>query len=276
MTRRSLFIPNVIPEAAAGYLAARFDLHYRNNELPPTTRGIIGTNTPGVLTETTADFAFALLMAAARRVAEADAHVKQRKWENWTPNLLLGQDIYGAMLGIIGMGKIGSAVARRASGFAMKTLYFNRRRNLEVERELGVQYAPTLQELLSASDFIVILTPLSLLTKKLIGDREFALMKPSAILINAARGPIVDEGALIRAIEQGTIAGAAVDVYEHEPTPSTNPLLQLPTVVTTPHIGSATHKTRQKMAMLAAENLTAALTGVFPPNIVNPEVWDSA
>jgi D-3-phosphoglycerate dehydrogenase len=240
------------------------------NEL--TARGIMATNTPDVLTETTADLTFALLMAAARRIPEADHFVKSGRWNTWLPSLMLGKDVYGAVIGIVGMGRIGEAVARRAKGFDMRILYHNRSRKPEAERALGAEYC-SLDDLLRRSDFVVVLTPLTAETAGLISERELALMKPDAILVNASRGPVVDEQALIRALAERRIAGAALDVFEREPTPKDNPLLSFPHVVTTPHIGSATRETREKMALKAARNMLAGLFGEKPENLLNPSVY---
>jgi len=235
-------------------------------------RGIAATNTPGVVTEATADLTFAILMAAARRIVEADNDVKQGRWDHWYPSLLVGKDIHRSTLGIIGMGRIGQAVAKRARGFEMRVLYFNRTRNPEAEATLGVEFVP-LDELLAASDFIVVLTPLTDATRHFIGEREFARMKTSATFINASRGAVVDEMALIRALQTGQIASAALDVYEREPVDKTNPLLMMSNVVTLPHIGTATSETRRMMAETAVKNLVDALYGRRPEHLLNPQVW---
>lgn len=236
-----------------------------------TSRNILVTNTPDVLTETTADLTFALLMAAARRITEAERFLREGKWKTWSPMLLAGQDVYGATLGIIGLGRIGSAVARRARGFEMRVLYHSTHRNEQAEREIGVQYA-CLDELLIKSDFVVIMTPLTSQTRNLIGARELALMKPTAVLINAARGGIVDEQALYDALKNGKIWAAGLDVFEQEPVPTDHPLLSLPNVTALPHIGSASIHTRIRMAELAAENLLDGLAGRVPKCLVNQEV----
>lgn len=230
-------------------------------------RGIIVTNTPGVLNETTADLTFALMMATARRLVESAEFVKQGKWKTWSPMLLTGPDIYGATLGVIGMGRIGEAVVRRAKGFAMNILYYNRNRKPEAEQELGIKYA-LMDDLLQKSDFVVVLTPLTPETRHLIGPRELSMMKPSAVLINTSRGPVVDEQALYDALRQKTIWAAGLDVFEQEPIGPDHPLLQLDNLVALPHIGSASIATRRKMAVMAAENLVAALTGKEPANRV--------
>jgi len=237
-----------------------------------TKRGIQVGNTPGVLTETTADIAFALLMATARRVVEADRHVRKGQWKTWGPMILLGQDIHHATLGIIGLGRIGIEVAKRARGFNMNVLYHDVVRNEEAERQLGVKYISELNELLSTSDFISVHVPLLPGTHHLIGASEFALMKPTAVFINTSRGPVVDQMALYEALRSGKIFAAGIDVTEVEPISTDDPLLTLENVVITPHIASASVHTRKNMAMMAAENLIAGLRGEVLPNCVNPEV----
>lgn len=236
-----------------------------------TARGIMVTNTPGVLTETTADLAWALLLAAARRLGEGERIVRSGRWQSWAPNFMVGQDVYGATLGIVGLGRIGRAVAARARGFNMQILYYGRNQQPEVERQLGAEYC-SLEALLGKSDFVVITVPLTADTRGLIGKRELGLMKPTAVLVNVARGPVVDQAALIEALQKQTIWAAGLDVYEEEPLPSSSPLTQLENVVLLPHIGSATVATRTKMAVTAAENLLAGLQGQRPANLVNPEV----
>jgi glyoxylate reductase len=236
-----------------------------------TRRGIIVGNTPGVLTDTTADFAFALMMAAARRVAEGDKLVRAGKWKTWGPMILLGQDINGATLGIIGLGRIGAGMARRSKGFGMKLLYYDVVRQKQIEDELGVQYVE-LDRLLAESDFITIHTNLTPETHHLMDARRLGRMKKTSILINTARGPIVDNMALYEALRNGTIAFAALDVTEPEPLPPDHPLLTLDNVIVTPHIASASVATRTKMALMAADNLIAGLKGEMPPTPVNPEV----
>ena len=238
-----------------------------------TKRGIQVGNTPGVLTETTADIAFALLMATARRVVEADRHVRKGQWKTWGPMILLGQDIHHATLGIIGLGRIGIEVAKRARGFNMNVLYHDIVRNSEeTERQLGVKYISELTELLSTSDFISVHVPLLPGTHHLIGASEFALMKPRAVFINTSRGQVVDQKALYEALRSGKIFAAGMDVTEVEPISTDDPLLTLENVVITPHIASASVHTRKNMAMMAAENLIAGLRGEVLPNCVNPEV----
>ena len=238
-----------------------------------TKRGIQVGNTPGVLTETTADIAFALLMATARRVVEADRHVRKGQWKTWGPMILLGQDIHHATLGIIGLGRIGIEVAKRARGFNMNVLYHDIVRNSEeTERQLGVKYISELNELLSTSDFISVHVPLLPGTHHLIGASEFALMKPTAVFINTSRGQVVDQKALYEALRSGKIFAAGIDVTAVEPISTDDPLLTLENVVITPHIASASVHTRKNMAMMAAENLLAGLRGEVLPNCVNPEV----
>ncbi|OFX29078.1 MAG: D-glycerate dehydrogenase [Armatimonadetes bacterium RBG_16_67_12] len=238
-----------------------------------TARGVVVTNTPGVLTETTADFAFTLLMATARRVVEADRYSREGKWQSWMPMLFLGQDVHHATLGLVGLGRIGAAMARRARGFDMTVLYHDVVRREDLERELGLQYT-ALDDLLRRSDFVSVHTPLTAQTRHLIGAAQFRQMKETAILINSARGPIVDQNALVEALRARTIAGAGLDVFEVEPIPAGHPLLKLENVVVAPHIASASVVTRTKMALMAAENLVATLGGRRPPNFVNPEVWE--
>lgn len=237
-----------------------------------TKRGIYVTNTPGVLTETTADFAWALLMAVARRVVEADKYVRAGDWKvGWHPNMLLGRDVYGETIGIVGAGRIGCAVARRARGFDMKILYYDVVPRPDLEKELGARRMD-LDELLEESDFVSVHVPLMKATHHLINADKLKLMKETAYIINNSRGPVIDEKALYRALKEGTIAGAAIDVFEQEPTPKDNPLLELENVIVTPHISSSSHKTRSKMAEMVAENLVAFFEGRNPPNLVNPEV----
>jgi len=237
-----------------------------------TKRGIPVGNTPGVLTETTADFAFALLMTAARRVVDGHEYVRAGKWKTWGPMLLLGQDIHGATLGLIGFGRIGRAVARRARGFGMRILFYDSAPCMQEAAELGAECCD-LDTVLRESDFVSLHTPLSRETHHLMGDREFDLMKPAAILLNTSRGPVVDPQALYRALVAGKIGGAALDVTEPEPIPLDDALLAAPNCLIVPHIASASVKTRGKMAEMAAENLLAGLRGARLPNCVNPEVY---
>jgi lactate dehydrogenase-like 2-hydroxyacid dehydrogenase len=256
----------VIAVAAAG--------HNLIDVAAATGRGIAVTNAPGVLAETTADLAWALMLAVARRLPEGDRLVRAGQWSGVHWSLMMGSDVHGATLGIIGLGRIGQAVARRAQGFGMRVLYHKRTRDPEAERALGVQYRSK-RDLLREGDFVVLTVPLSPETRHLVGAPELALMKPTAFLVNIARGAVVDEGALVDALRTGRIAGAGLDVFEEEP--KVHPgLLELENVALTPHIGSASRATRLKMATLAAENCVAALEGRRPPNLVNPDAWRSA
>jgi len=237
-----------------------------------TKRGIVLAHTPDVLTGSTADTVFALILSSARRVVELAGWVKAGQWTASVGPAQYGVDVQGKTLGIVGLGRIGGAVARRAAlGFNMKVLYTNRRANAAAERDYGARRV-ALDELLATSDFVCLQVPLTPDTHHLIGANELRKMKRSAILINAARGAIVDEAALIAALEAGTIRGAGLDVFEREPLDSASPLLAMPNVVALPHIGSATHETRHAMARCAAENLVAALAGTLDRNIVNREV----
>jgi glyoxylate reductase len=230
--------------------------------------GVWLTNTPGVLAETTADFAFALLLAAARHVVVSDRDTRAGGWSSWSPSAFLGQDVHGATLGIIGLGEIGRAMARRASGFDMRVLYHSRSRRPDLKAALGYEFV-SLPELLGRSDFVSVHTPLNADTRGLLAAAEFALMKPNGILINTARGQVIDQEALIAALQTGTIGGAALDVADPEPLPLDSPLFALPNVIITPHIGSASLATRSRMAEMAARNIIAALAGETPPNAVN-------
>jgi glyoxylate/hydroxypyruvate/2-ketogluconate reductase len=249
---------------------------YNNVDVAAATkRGIMVTNTPEVLNEATADLTWAIMMAAARRVAEGDAYVRRGDWKvAFAMQNFLGADLHGATLGIIGMGRIGQAIVRRAQGFSMRVLYNNRTRlDASVEQKLGVQYADR-DRVLAEADFLVVMVPYSPATHHFIKAEDIAKMKPTAILVNTARGGVVDDSALIAALKEKRIAGAAVDVFEGEP--KLNPdYLALTNVVLTPHIGSATKSTRLAMLRLAARNLTAALKGEAPPNLVNKEVKGS-
>ena len=233
-----------------------------------TSRGIRVGNTPGVLTDATADLTFALLLAAARRIGEGMDYVRQGKWKTWGLTLLLGQEVYGKTLGLVGLGRIGQAVAKRARGFDMKILYTDRTRIMEAEDELGVEYR-SLQELLQESDYVSLHVSLNDDTRGLMGPKEFALMKPSAVLINTARGPIVDQQALYDALKDGRIAYAALDVTDPEPLPPDDKLLSLPNIIILPHIASATGAARTKMCMMAVQNLVAGLKGENLPYPVN-------
>jgi len=253
-------------------VVSNYAVGYDNIDVKEATkRGIVVTNTPGVLTETTADLAWALILATARRIVEADKFTRAGKYEGWAPMLFLGQDVYGKTLGIIGMGRIGQAVARRAKGFNMKVLYNDIRRiPEEIEKELNATFV-SLDELLEQSDFVSLHTYLSPETYHLINEERLRKMKKTAYLINTSRGPVVDESALVRALKEGWIAGAGLDVYEFEPKLVPG-LAECENAVLLPHIASASVETRTKMATMAAENLLAVLAGKMPPNPVNPEV----
>ncbi|MEZ5360958.1 MAG: D-glycerate dehydrogenase [Bryobacterales bacterium] len=236
-----------------------------------TERGVVVTNTPGVLTDTTADLAFALILAAGRRLTESERFLRDGKWGEWYIDLLTGFDIHGATLGLLGMGRIGQAVARRARGFDMQVLYHNRSRLPEAEEAaLGARYV-SFDELLAESDFLSVHVPLSDKTRHIIDAAALRKMKPTAILVNTARGPVVDEAALADALADGVIAYAGLDVFEKEPEVNAK-LLEVPNVVLAPHIGSASVATRTRMCVMAAENCLAVLTGKRPANPVNPQV----
>lgn len=249
-------------------LAVGFD----NVDVPAATaRGVAVCNTAGVLTETTADFAFALLMAAARRIVEGVDYVRAGKWLTWGPMLLRGPDLTGATLGIVGFGRIGKEVAKRARGFDMRLLAYDSYQDETAAKELGVEFKP-LDDLLRESDFVTLHVALTDETQHMIGAREFGLMKPTAVIVNAARGPVIDTDALVAALSGGEIFAAALDVTDPEPLPADHPLVSLPNAIVVPHIASASVATRDKMALLAAENLLAVLEGRRPEQIVNPEV----
>ncbi|MFX0135045.1 MAG: 2-hydroxyacid dehydrogenase [Candidatus Hodarchaeota archaeon] len=234
-----------------------------------TKKKIMVTNTPGVLTEATADIAWGLIFATTRRLVEADQYLRSGKWKRWAPKLLLGYDLYGKTLGIIGMGRIGSAVARRATGFNMHIIYYSRTKKPEIEKKLGAKFVD-LTTLLKEADIISIHVPLTNETKKMIGKKELNLMKRTSILINTSRGAVIDEQALIEALKNKVITAAGLDVFTREPIKADkNPLVKLENVVLLPHIGSATHETRTKMALIAAKNLIMALKGEVPSNLVN-------
>lgn len=245
---------------------------YNNIDVKAATRrGVMVCNTPGVLDDTTADFTWTLLLAAARRVVEADVFFRSGKWKGWGLMQFTGYDVHRKTLGIIGFGRIGKGVARRAQGFDMRVIYTDVQRADETtEREHGVMFVDK-RTLLRESDFVSLHIPLSPETRHYLSEPEFALMKKTAILVNAARGPIVDEKALVKALRQGKIAGAGLDVYEREPK-CERALLPMKQVVLAPHIASASIETRTKMAMMAAQNCIAGLSGQRPPHLVNPEV----
>jgi len=251
-------------------LAVGFD----NIDVPAATRRkIVVTNTPDVLTETVADFAFCLLLAAGRRLVEGDAYTRAGKWKTWALMLLAGQDLYGTTLGLIGLGRIGSAVARRAKGFEMRVIYYDPYRREDIEKQLGIEYRE-MNEVLRGADFISVHVPLMESTRHLISRDQFRLMKKTAVFVNTSRGPVVDQRALAEALQARQIFAAGIDVFEKEPVPDDEPLLKLDNVVVAPHIASASIPTRIRMATLAAENLVAVLQGKRPPNPVNPEVLE--
>ena len=250
---------------------ANYAVGYNNIDVAAATaRGIAVTNTPGVLTDATADLTWALLFSAARRIVEGDRFTRAGKFDGWSPMLFLGGDISGRTLGILGAGRIGTAVALRSRGFRMRVLYHDPVHNEAIEQAVGAQRAD-LDTLLGEADFVSVHVSLDASTRHLIGARELGLMKPTAYLINTSRGPVIDEAALVEALRAGQIAGAGLDVFEDEPALKPG-LAELPNVVIPPHLGSATIGTRTRMATLAATNLVAMLRGERPPNIVNPEV----
>jgi len=237
-----------------------------------TQRRVVVGNTPGALTETSADFTFALILGLARRVAEADAYVRAGQWRTWSPTLLLGTDVYGATLGIVGAGGIGSAVARRARGFGMRVLYVSREAKPALEAETGARRVDK-ATLLAQADIVSLHVPLTPQTRHWVGREELAALKPGALLVNTSRGGVVDPEALVEALREGRLGGAALDVTEPEPLPVDSPLMTLPNVLLAPHIASASHATRGRMASMAVDNLLAALEGRRPPHCVNPEVF---
>lgn len=253
-------------------MIANYAVGYDNIDIATATKqGIPVSNTPGVLTETTAEMAWALLFAVARRIVEGDTFSRAGKFKGWGPMLMLGQDISKKTLGIIGTGRIGTAFALKSKGFSMNVLYTDKTNNTILEQNLNAKKVP-LHTLLSSSDFVSIHVPLSPETYHLIGEKELKMMKKTAVLINTSRGPVVDEQALIKALQKQWIFGAGLDVYEHEPDIPLE-LRRLSNVVLQPHSASATIETRTKMAVIAAENMLAGLRGEIPPNCVNPEVY---
>jgi len=237
-----------------------------------TKRGIYVTNTPEVLTDTTADFAWALLMAVARRVAEADKYVRTGQWKvGWHPDMMTGRDVHGATIGIVGAGRIGYAMAKRAKGFDMKILFYDVIPRPEMEKDFGAKRMD-LEALLKEADFVSIHVPLMKETQHLMNEQRFRIMKKTAYLINNSRGPVVDEKALYKALKEGWIAGAGIDVFEQEPATLDNPLLKLDNVILAPHISSASLETRAKMAEMVADNLVSFFEGKKPPNLVNQDV----
>ena len=248
---------------------AQVAVGYDNVDLEAASkRGVWVTNTPGVLAETVADFAFALLLSAARRVAESDRLTREHGWAAWSPTAFVGPDVYGATLGIIGRGEIGEAVAKRARGFNMRVLYESRTRKPGIE-QAGLAEWTSLDDLLAQSDFVSLHTPLTEQTRHFFGAEQLAAMKRSAILVNTSRGGVLNQDALVEALRAGTIAGAALDVADPEPLPADHPLFSFDNVLITPHIGSASLATRSKMAHMAAENILAVFRGERPPDAVN-------
>jgi glyoxylate reductase len=237
-----------------------------------TRRGILISNTPGVLTEATADLAWALIMAVSRRVCEGDRLVRAGRFGGWEPQMLLGADLVGKTLGIVGAGRIGTAVASRSRGWEMRVIYTDPRPNAGLDRDLGARRVD-LETLCRESDIVSVHVPLADDTHRLFGAAQFALMKPTALFINTSRGPVHDEAALAAALRGGRLAGAGLDVYEKEPAIHPD-LAGLDSAVLVPHIGSATRQTRDRMATMAADNVIAMISGARPPNLVNPEVWD--
>jgi glyoxylate reductase len=246
-------------------MAVGFD----NIDIPAASeRGILVGNTPGVLTETTADFAFALLMAAARRIVEGVDYVRAGRWKTWGPMLLMGADIHHATLGLVGLGRIGAEMAKRAHGFDMRVVYYDVQRRKDLEQSMGITYLP-LDDVLARADFVSVHTPLTPETHHLMNRERLGRMKSTAILINTSRGPVVETEALIEALRNGTIGGAALDVTEPEPLPADSPLVSLPNCIVVPHIASASGVTRGQMAEITARNLIAGLKGELLPAGLN-------
>lgn len=266
----------VLQSASRLRIIAQYAVGVDNIDLNEATkRGIYVTNTPGVLTDAVADLTWALILGISRRIVEADKFVRSGEWERkragWHPLMLLGTELKGKVLGIIGFGRIGQAVAKRAKCFGMKIIYYSKTKKDHVERELGAEFVP-LEHLLETADIVSLHVPLTKETYMLIGEKELKRMKSSAFLINTSRGRVVDEKALVKALKEKWIAGAALDVFWQEPIPADHPLLNLENVILAPHIGSATYETRNNMAEIVADNLIAFLNGKVPPNLVNEEV----
>ena len=263
------FTPEVMDTLPGLKVISNVAVGFDNIDIPAATeRKIVVTNTPDVLTETTADLAFALLMSAARRVPEGERVLRAGKWDKWGIDLFCGQDIHHATLGILGLGRIGKALARRAQGFQMRVQYHDVvRAPVELEQDLNLSLV-SFEELFRTSDFVSVHVPLLPKTRRLVGAEQFKLMKETAVFVNTSRGPVVDEAALAEALEEGEIAAAGIDVYEREPVVESR-LLPLENAVLTPHIASASFNTRRAMCMLAAENVVTALAGKRPPNLVN-------
>uniref|UniRef100_A0A7C6EI62 D-glycerate dehydrogenase n=1 Tax=candidate division WOR-3 bacterium TaxID=2052148 RepID=A0A7C6EI62_UNCW3 len=263
----------VLNSAPGLKIISNYAAGYNNIDVAEATkRGIMVTNTPDVLTETTADLTFGMIIGIARRIPEAERFLRKGRFKGWAPMLFLGYDVHQKTIGIIGMGRIGRAVARRAIGFGMKILYYDKiRLSMKQEKIYSLHYK-SIDYILKNANFITIHTPLTKETYHLLSDREFSLMKKTAFIINTARGPVIDEKALIRALKNRKIAGCALDVFENEPAVSKE-LLKMENVLLLPHIGSATYETRTNMALMCAENLiTALIKNKIPPNLVNPEV----
>lgn len=257
-------------------VVSNFAVGYDNIDVEAcSARGVVVCNTPGVLTDTTADLAFSLLAAAARRIVEGADYVRAGSWLTWSPMLLLGAELHGATIGIIGFGSIGQAMARRARGFDMRVLYTSANRHDEAGQALNATFSG-LDNLLRASDFVSVHCALTPETRGLLGAHQFRLMKPTAILVNTARGPVVNTDDLYRALREGELGAAALDVTDPEPLPADHPLLSLPNVLVVPHIGSASVAARDKMAALSARNLAAVLRDERPPHVVNPEALQQA
>ncbi|HUV24398.1 MAG TPA: D-glycerate dehydrogenase [Methanomassiliicoccales archaeon] len=268
-------IDREVIEAAGSTLKiiSNYAVGYNNIDVAfATERGVMVTNTPGALREATADLAWALMMAAARKIPESDRFVREGKFVGWGPKLMLGYEVYGKTLGIVGLGDIGTAVARRAKGFNMRILYHSRSRKTGLEEELGAVKVD-LDDLLRESDFISLHVPLTDETRHLIGEREIDLMKDTAIIVNLARGEVIDEKALVTALREKRIAAAGLDVYENEPKLAPG-LVELDNVILTPHTGSATFQSRDTMAVMAARDLLLCLSGKLPINLVNPGVLE--
>jgi lactate dehydrogenase-like 2-hydroxyacid dehydrogenase len=263
----------VLAHAERLRIVANVAVGYNNFDLPAFTRhGVLATNTPNVLNESVADHALALLLAAARRIGESERWLRAGHWKRWEFDQFPGADLHGRTLGIIGLGRIGHAIARRASGFSMRVLY-NDVARLPAGQEAGAQWASR-EELLRQADHVIVMVPYLPSTHHLIGEAELALMKPTAVFVNLARGGVVDDAALVRALRDGRLAAAGLDVFENEP--QLNPgFLELENVVMTPHIASSTRATREAMARLAMRNLAEALAGSRPPCLLNPDVWDN-
>ncbi len=255
-------------------VVSNYAVGFDNIDIPgATARGIPVGNTPGVLTDTTADLAFTLLMASARRIQESIDYVRAGKWKTWGPMLLTGQDIHGATLGVVGLGRIGQGMAKRAGGFGMRVLYYDVNRRADLEKSMGVTYAD-MDTLLRYSDFLTLHTDFTESPRHIMTAWAFALIKNTAVVVNTARGPIIDPQALYDALKTGKIGGAALDVTEPEPIPLDSPLLTLPNCLIVPHIASASVATRAKMAQMAAANLIAGVRGDKLPTCVNPEVYE--